>query len=60
MNEEKAIAYRLGKEKEEKLRRKEAYLQLAKEEERAKEEEQNDLINTLVSFDVSYYIINLI
>ncbi|OUM60645.1 hypothetical protein PIROE2DRAFT_13550, partial [Piromyces sp. E2] len=53
MNEEKAIAYRLGKEKEEKLRRKEAYLQLAKDEERAKEEEQNDLINTLASSNQS-------
>jgi len=53
MNEEKAIAYRLGKEKEEKIRRKEAYLQLAKNEERAKEEEQNDLINTLASSDQS-------
>lgn len=53
MNEEKAIAYRLGKEKEEKMRRKEAYIQLAKDEELKKEAEKNDIINTLASSNQS-------
>jgi len=40
------------------MRRKEAYLQLAKDEERAKEAEKDDIINTLVSNVIYIYIFN--
>jgi len=50
MKEENAIAYRLEKEKQEKLRRKEAYIQLTKDEKLKIEAEKNDIINALVRY----------
>jgi len=53
MKEENAIAYRLEKEKQEKLRRKEAYIQLTKDEKLKIEAEKNDIINALASSEQS-------
>ncbi|KAJ3195420.1 TFIIH/NER complex subunit [Irineochytrium annulatum] len=53
MNEDKAVSYRLRKEREERQNRKEAYMVQAMEEARAKKAEKESVINELASSDKS-------
>lgn len=48
MNEEKAISYRIEKEKRDKMLRKEAYLSQIQEMDKLKRMEQEDIIRQLV------------
>ncbi|KAJ1556338.1 Rhodanese- sulfurtransferase [Cladochytrium tenue] len=53
INEDKMITHRLKREREEKIKRKEAYIAQAMDEARAKEMEKESVINELVNSDMS-------